>query len=126
MKIFGILMSLGLYLLIAIGTTAGFLRADELGVDQRLIVACHRIDIDGVIKALREGANVNGRFGNGDEKIFQDPWSLGWPMGGKNWTPLIALASASEYPNPPRKVENTSADLDWATAQKKGIPRGKL
>src|SRR5262245_23968440 len=82
--------------------------AAELTRQQRLIVACHRLDVEGVVAALRDGADVNCRFGDGDAKVFQDPWSLGWPMAAKKWTPLIALASASDYPDPPRKVENTS------------------
>lgn len=106
------------FFIIAILLVAGLCRADELTREQRLIVACHRLDIDGVVGALRDGADVNGRFGEGDAKVFQDPWSLGWPVAAKKWTPLIALASASDYPDPPRKVKNTSGDLDWAREQK--------
>src|SRR5437899_564525 len=80
-------------------------RAAELTRDQRLIVACHRLDVDGVVAALRDGANVNARFGEGDVMLFQDPWSLGWPMAAAKWTPLIAVASASDYPDPPRRVQ---------------------
>jgi ankyrin repeat protein len=89
-------------------------QAAELTREQRLIVACHRLNVDGVVAALREGANVNSRFGDGDTMLFQDPWSLGWPIAASDWTPLIAVASASDYPDPPRKIENTSADRDWA------------
>ncbi len=96
--------------------------AGELTPDQRLIVACHRLDLDGVVGALRAGADVNGRFGDGDGKLFQDSWSLGWPIVTKKWTPLIALASASDYPDPPRKVKNTLADLDWARTQQAKVP----
>jgi hypothetical protein len=79
-----------------------------------------------VVGALREGADVNGRFSDGDAKLFQDRWSLGWPVAAKKWTPLIALASASEYPDPPRKVQNTEADLDWAREQKAKVPREQI
>jgi len=96
--------------------------ASELNREQRLIVACHRLDVEGVVTALRDGAEVNGRFGKGDAKVFQDPWSLGWPLAANKWTPLIALASASNYPDPPRKVENTVADLDWAREQQTKVP----
>jgi ankyrin repeat protein len=92
-----------------------------LTVNQQLIVACHRVDVDGVVAAIRAGANVNGRFGEGDTKVFQDPWSLGWPLAGKAWTPLMALASSSKYPDPPRNVESTIADLNWAREEQKKI-----
>lgn len=101
-------------------------QAGELTREQRLIIACHRLDVEGVVAALRDGADVNGRFGDGDAKLFQDPWSLGWPVAAKKWTPLIAVASASKYPDPPRKVENTSADLDWAQEQKKKVPHEQI
>jgi hypothetical protein len=105
---------------------ASVCHAEDLNREQRLIVACHRLDVDGVVGALRDGADVNGRFGEGDAKLFQDPWSLGWPMAANKWTPLIALASASDYPDPPRKVENTSADLDWAREQKAKVPHEQI
>jgi len=97
-------------------------RAGQLTLDQRLIVSCHRLDVNGVVAALRDGANVNGRFGDADAKLFQDPWSLGWPMAAKKWTPLIAVANASNYPDPPRTVQSTVEDLDWAREQRKKIP----
>jgi len=90
--------------------------------NQRLIVACHRVDVEGVTKALREGADVNARFGDGDTQVFRDQWDLGWPFAGSAWTPLIALASSSRYPAPPRPVCNTIADLDWSREQRKKIP----
>jgi ankyrin repeat protein len=91
--------------------------------NQRLIVACHRIDIEGVTKALRDGADVNARYGDGDTQVFRDPWDLGWPFAGSAWTPLIALASSSRYPAPPRPVCNTIADLNWSREQRKKIPQ---
>jgi ankyrin repeat protein len=98
----------------------------ELTLNQRLVVACHRLDLDGVVATLRDGADVNARFGEGDRKIFQDPWLLGSPIAGNAWTPLIALANASKYPDPPRKVNSTSADTEWAVAQLKKIPANEL
>lgn len=101
-------------------------RSGDLTVDQRLIVACHRLDVDGVVASLRNGASVNARFGEGDTMEFQDRWSLGWPVAGKAWTPLIALANASLYPDPPRKVESTVADIEWSREQQKSIPANQL
>lgn len=102
-------------------------RADEFNREQRLILACHRLDVEAVVAALRDGADVNGRFGDGDARHFRDPWSLGGPnVAVKKWTPLIAVASASDYPDPPRKVENTSADLGWARRQQAKIPREQI
>lgn len=94
----------------------------ELNLNQQLIVACHRLDVNGVVNALREGADVNARFGNGDRYVFTDPWSHGTPVAAKNWTPLIAVASASKYPDPPRPIENTTDDQAWARQQQKEIP----
>jgi hypothetical protein len=111
---------------IAILRAAGFARADELNQDQQLIAACHRLDVDGVVSALRRGAGVNARYGEGDPKVFQDRWSLGWPKAAKRWTPLIALADSSPYPDPPRAIENSSEGLRWADEQKKKIPAGEL
>jgi len=106
---------------------AGLVQAQEgLTVNQRLIVACHRVDIEGVVAAIRAGADVNARFGEGDAKVFQDPWSLGWPLAGKAWTPLMAVASASKYPDPPRRVESTIADMDWARAEQKKISPDRI
>ena len=99
---------------------------EELTLDQRLIVACHQLDKNGVVAALRDGANINARFGGGDTKVFQDPWTLGWPVAGSAWTPLMALANASKYPNPPRKVNSTTADIEWSAEQRKKIPENEL
>ena len=106
--------------------TSSLTQAEELTLDQQLIVACHRLDVDGVINALRAGANVDARFGDGDTKVFVDPWTLGWPMASKSWTPLIALASASKYPDPPRKVESTVHDIEWAEREVDRIPQEQL
>ena len=111
---------------IAAGTPSGLAQAEELTLDQQLIVACHRLDVDGVINTLRSGANVDARFGDGDTKVFMDPWTLGWPVAAKSWTPLIALASASEYPDPPRKVESTVHDIEWAEQEMRKIPSDQL
>ena len=98
-------------------------QSEELTVNQRLIVACHRVDVDGVLGALRDGADVNARCGKIDPDVFRDPWSLSWPLPASAWTPLLALTNASQYPNPPRKLQNTSADLNWAEEQQKKMPR---
>jgi ankyrin repeat protein len=99
---------------------------DDLNWNQRLVVACYRVDVEGVEVAIREGADVNARFGDGDVKVFQDRWELGWPLAGRSWTPLIALASSSRYPDPPRKVENTEADWNWAHQQKRLVDARKV
>lgn len=106
----------------AVVAVAGVARAGDVNLDRRLVVACHRLDVEGVVAALRDGADVNARFGDGDAKVFQNPWTLGRPMAAKAWTPLIALANSSSYPDPPRKVRNTSEDRDWAREQLKKVP----
>ncbi len=105
----------------ALALAADLGQAVELTKEQKLIVACYRLDINEVVVALREGANVNARFGKGDKKLFQDAWSLGWPVAANKWTPLMAVASASDYPDPPRRIQNTVADLNWAREQKAKI-----
>src|SRR5687767_8163051 len=107
-------------------TRPTFVALQTLTAHQRLVLACHRLDVNGVRTALREGADVNARFGRGDTKLFQNPWTLGWPMAAGRWTPLIALASASDYPAPPRKVANTVEDLDWARDEKAKVPAEQI
>jgi Ankyrin repeats (3 copies) len=98
-------------------------RGEELSLDQRLIVSCYRLDVAGVVGTLREGANVNARFGEGNTDLyFSDPWTLGYSFGAESWTPLMALAEASLYPDPPRKIANTTEDLEWAREQQKEVP----
>jgi ankyrin repeat protein len=84
------------------------------------------VDVEGVLAALRDGAKVNARFGKADTVVFRNPWSSGVPVAGNAWTPLLALSNASKYPDPPHKVRNTSADLDWAEKEQKEIPREVL
>jgi hypothetical protein len=101
-------VAVGLLVVAATGSAAV-----ELNVDQRLILACHRVDVDGVIVALREGANVNARFGEGDiEELFRDPWTTGWPMAAREFTPLLALAHSDKYPPPGPKHRRPINELD--------------
>lgn len=102
------------------------IQAADPALNRQLIVACHRVDVDTVVRSLRDGADVNARYGRGDVKVFRDLWSNGWPLTGEAWTPLMALASASNYPDPPRAIANTIEDLNWAQEQRKTIPAGQL
>ena len=112
--------------ILAIFLFGGGANAAELSGDQQLIVACYRLDVERVIVAIQNGANVNARFGDGDDSSFQDPWDLGQPVAVKAWTPLIATASASSYPEPPRKIRNSLKDLKWAADQKQKITDDQL
>jgi len=105
---------------------AATLFSGQLTADQQLVVACHRLDVDAVTEMLRNGANVNARFGRGDRSLFKDKWSLGTPMASSKWTPLIALANALPYPDPPRVIKSTTADLNWARDQLRKIPKGEI
>lgn len=100
--------------------------ARELTAEQRLILACHRLEFDKVVAELHRGVNVNGRFGDADPMLFQDPWDLGWPAAADKWTPLIAVANAPDWPDPPRKVKNTVEDLEWAREQQAKIPEQQI
>lgn len=110
----------------AVLVVTGVVQVDDLNVSQRLIVACHRVDVNGVVAALRDGADVNSPFGKVNADVFQDPWTLAWPVAAKDWTPLIALANSSQYPDPPRKVENTIADFHWSQEQRKKLASSVL
>lgn len=94
-------------------------------LDRQLIVACHRLDVDGVVRALTMGADANGRYGDGDLDVFIDPWDLSHSGYFGLW-PLRAVANSSLYPPPPRKVKNTSEDLAWAREEKKKTPVAQI
>lgn len=99
--------------------------AAEWSVDQQLIIACHRLDVDGVVEALRMGAGVNARFGIRDKDVFRDPWFQGGSkISSDKWTPLIALANSSSYPDPPREIK--VEESEWARAEIARLPREQL
>jgi ankyrin repeat protein len=93
-------------------TSIQFAQGDDLTPDQRLIIACYKRDVEGVVSCLRAGANVNGTFGETDERHFQDAWTGGLPIGITSWTPLLALANSPDYPDPPEgfNIERKSPD----------------
>jgi hypothetical protein len=88
-----------------VGATAALVSGKELSLDQKLIVACYRVDLPAVVQNLRAGANVNAKFGEIQEEVspFLDQWTGGTPVSSDSWTSLVALASASEYPDPPQE-----------------------
>lgn len=99
----------------------------ELNANQRLVLACHQLDVSAVVRLLRSGADVNARFGSKDVKqFFQDPWFGGWPVEASQWTPLQALAHSSAYPPPKRNFENTVEHLDWARTEQEKIPKTEI
>jgi hypothetical protein len=97
-----------------------------LSVDQQLIVACYNADPVAVRQALKQGAQVDARFGKGVSKYVTDKWTLGWPIDCASWTPLIAAASSSKWPDPPRQIMNTEKDRAWAIAQRSRIPAREI
>src|ERR1051325_1287049 len=99
--------------------------ASDATLNQRLIIACHQLELRSVVESLRDGANVNARFGEGDATVFQDKWDLGVPLA-KDWTAILALAHSSPYPGPSRPVNNTIDDLRWAFTQRTLIPKEQL
>jgi hypothetical protein len=113
-------------ILIGIAIESNAASDQSLSLDQRLIVACYELDVDAVVTAIREGADVNGRFGDADRMIFKDPWTHGYPMAAAEWTPLIAVASASKYPRPPREVQNSVSNRKWAYDEMRRIPADQL
>lgn len=100
--------------------------AEDLTPEQRLIVACHRLNVYQVTKLLRDGANVDTRFDSENTALFRDPWYGGIHMDASSWTPLLALANSSRYPSPSRRYENTVEHIHWATETQKKIPNDEL
>lgn len=113
-------------LLLVAWTTGAACTAEELTSDQQLIVACHRLDLHAVVALLREGAEVNVRFGETKPDLFEDPWTFARPRETARWTPLIALARSRRLPEPPREVRNTVEDLAWAEAAASEIPESRI
>ena len=97
--------------------------AAELTVPQRLILACYRVDTAAVVNLLRNGANVNTRFGNSDKAAteFLDRWTGGQPLGIASWTPLIALAGADKYPDPPTEFGDIWKDSARSAAVRRKV-----
>ena len=99
----------------------------ELSQEQKLVLACHRLDLDSVVQLLRSGVNVNATFGDGDTRAhFQDQWSGGWPVAASQWTPVHALANSSRFPDPPTPFENTNERLDWSRETRKRVPQVEI
>ena len=108
---------------VAVIAASSLAQADELTLEQQLIVACHRLDVDGVINAVRAGANVNCAI-----------WQ--WPLEGisgrvDTWLACCLQSvdtvdcrgQCAKYPDPPRKVENTEHDMEWAEQERQKIPQ---
>lgn len=88
-----------------VGAPPAFVSAEELTLDQKLIVACYRVDVTGVVQHLRAGAHVKATFGEVQKEVdhpLMDRWDGGIHVAAASWTSLLALASAPEYPEPPQ------------------------
>jgi hypothetical protein len=116
----------GLAMFVSVAAFHSASRASEPSTNQRLIIACYRLNISSVKAELANGANVNARAGDCDPTVFQDRWSNSVPFGTTSWTPLLALASASTHPDPPRRIDNTVADIEWALAERGRVSQHKL
>jgi len=100
----------------------------DLTLDQQLIVACYKLDVDSVVKCLRNGANVNATFGESADDIdrFYNRWEGSTHMATASWTPLLAVASALDYPDPPAELGQIWKDPERARALQKQIPQAEL
>ncbi len=95
--------------------------------ERELIEATYRLRVKDVKRLLAEGANVNLRYGDHEaDKVFQDPWDLGYPIGYRRWTALLALSEASVWPLPPRKIENTEEDFEYRLQEAVKVPEKEL
>jgi Ankyrin repeats (3 copies) len=118
-------MRIPLFLLVVITNCSSIARAVDLSPEQRLILACHHLDILQVTILLRDGADVNARF-NGNSQHFQDPWSGGLPIDASHWNPLLALANSSQFPPPSKTYENTLEHMKWVEAEQKKVPANAI
>lgn len=95
--------------------------------ERELIEAVYRLRMEDIKRLLAEGANVNLRYGDYQaDEIFRDPWDLGYPMAYPRWTPLLALSEASDWPPPPRKIENTTEDFEYRLQEAAKVPEKEL
>lgn len=95
--------------------------------EQKLVEAAFRLDAAGVKALLKKGADPNAKYGKRDGKIFGDGWNLGYSkIGSENWTALLAVVHASDWPPPPREIENTIEDMAWARTELAKTPRQVL
>jgi ankyrin repeat protein len=103
-------------------------RAAELDAGQKLIVACYHVDVAAVVRSLREGADVNSRFGTSDaaDDPLEHEWEAYSSLGSNRWTPLIALASACKYPPPPKDKGAVWKDPDLAKRLRAKVTRNQL
>jgi hypothetical protein len=89
-------------------------KVNTLDKDQQLVVASFELDVCKVRRLLAEGANPDARIGNHDETLFEDKWTLGYPIAAAAWTPLLAVANSHSAPQPASRAENTPRGLDAA------------
>lgn len=100
--------------------------AEELTRDQKLIAACYHVDLETVVNSLREGADVNARFGDSETDPFFDGWTGGYFLGSESWTPLIALAQSPLYPQPAAELGKIWQDEDRVQTAQQKIPKPVL
>jgi Ankyrin repeats (3 copies) len=71
----------------------------SIPLNRRLIIACHALDRKSVVEALREGADVNARYGRKELDALRTTWTSSIPATAEGWTPLLALLNASYPPS---------------------------
>lgn len=111
---------------VVISATIG--HGDELTLNQKLIYACFKLDIDDVVKHLRNGADVNATLGacSKVDVLFGDRWTGGLaPLGVHKWTPLLAVSSASMYPDPPVSLGEVWKDMPRSRSLREEITNSK-
>src|SRR5262245_18029246 len=77
----------------------------QRALNRQLIIACYHLDTASVVECLRNGADINETPGEGatEYSVLMDPWDGGVYASSDRFTPLMAVASASEYPDPPAR-----------------------
>lgn len=100
----------------------------ELSLNQQLIVACYRLQVQEVTECLRKGADANAMLGNPAARtaVVRSPWTGGIPLGSTKWTPLLAVAASPPEPPPAREFPSTAEGWIQQANARASVPAEQL
>lgn len=82
----------------------------QASVDRDLIIACHNADREAVVRALRNGADINATYGETSLDPLRTEWDQEVYGIAQTWTPLIALMRHSgDYPASARRYRSDAS-----------------
>lgn len=88
---------------------------------QQLVYAAFDLDVEKVKELIARPIDVDARMGNHPKYLFQDKWSLGWPVSSPKWTPLLAAAHSHRHPQPEKEATNSVEGLNAAAEARSKI-----